>query len=87
MLFTDKTTVYLGSSEAEFQKTRSILEQHDIKYQQHIISHDDAMISPGRGTGRSISGINSSLESGKMYEITVSKKDAETAKMYLAKKQ
>lgn len=81
-----KVTVYLGESVDEFNRVRNCLDVHDIKYRNHIISHEDQVLDSRRGsirTGWGTSGISD--RHGKLYEILVSAKDAEAAQAVLNK--
>lgn len=84
-MFFQKKVVYMGDSLKEFNKIRVLLETRKIKFKYNIISHDNVMLSPGLGTGRSVSGINSSLSGNKIYEILVREQDYAMVQEYLKK--
>lgn len=80
MLNLRMSTIYLGSSLDDFNKVRECLEQHKIKYKHKISNHNEAMIAPGHGCGRTLSGIK---PQSNLFEILVSKNDFELANFYL----
>ena len=83
MSFFEKMTIYIGCDNTKVKKICTLLNEQNIKYYIQKIAHDEAMFSPGKGVGRSISGYNYSLDSNKMYEIKVKKKDFEIAEMLM----
>lgn len=75
-------TVYLGKSLKAFHDIRCILQENNIDYRYKIHNHNKSLISPGTGVARSFGG-NIGKTSDDVYEILVSKGDAEKAKMLL----
>lgn len=68
-------TVYLGNSLELFNKVRNLLEDNKIKYKYDIKNHQTALMSPGRGTARTVVGSFGKLsEYDSLYEIKVNEK-------------
>ena len=73
-------TVYLGKSLEIFNAIRDILQENHVDYKYKMHNHNDALISPGRGVGRSVVG-NIGNTNDNMYEVLVAKEDMERAKL------
>lgn len=80
MLGIGKVTVYIGESVEEANRVRDCLDAHNIKYKYRIISHEDQMLGPRRGSIRMEWGTSGISERhGRLYEVLVSAKDADAA--------
>ena len=70
-------TLYIGTSQKDYNEICNILEKNNIKYKRTIISHEKNTLLPGWGTSRSF-GANFS-NSNPIYEIMVNKKNYDNA--------
>lgn len=71
-------TIYLGKSLKTFNVIRTLLQENHIDYKYKLHNHNEALISPGHGVGRSVVG-NVGNTKEEMYEILVAKVDVEKA--------
>ena len=56
MLF-DSRTVYLGASRDKYEQYCKALDSEKIKYKTKRVNHEEKMTAPGRGTARSMGGV------------------------------
>ncbi|MGN1141289.1 MAG: hypothetical protein ACI4TF_08805 [Oliverpabstia sp.] len=70
-------TLYIGSSQKDYNEICSILEKNKIKYKSIKTSRDQNTLLPGWGTSRSFGANFSNV--APIYEIMVNKKDYDNA--------
>lgn len=74
-------TLYIGSSQKDYNEICSILEKNNIKYKCTKTSHEKNTLMPGWGTSRSF-GANFS-NGTPIYEIMVSDKNYDQAQGFI----